>query len=112
MGYRVILAAQADRDLEQIVRFLAQKNPAAAERLGDALIEDALSLAHLPRRGGAVRNRPGYRRLVHRPWFLIFYRIDEARQMIEIARIWDARQDPALFTLSRTDAQIRLSFRA
>ena len=75
-------------------------NPAAAERLGYALIEDALSLANLPRRGGAVRSRPGYRRLVHRPWFLIFYRIDEARQVVEIARIWDARQDPALFTLS------------
>jgi len=100
MGYRVILSAQADRDLEQIVRFLAQKNPAAAERLGYALIEEALSLAHLPRRGGAVRSRPGYRRLVHRPWFLIFYRIDEARQLVEVARIWDARQDPALFTLS------------
>jgi plasmid stabilization system protein ParE len=27
MGYKVILAAQADRDLEQIVRFLARKNP-------------------------------------------------------------------------------------
>lgn len=29
MGYHVILAAQAGRDLEQIVRFLAQKNPPA-----------------------------------------------------------------------------------
>ena len=34
MGHRVILSAQADRDLEQIVRFLARKNQAAAERLG------------------------------------------------------------------------------
>jgi len=36
MDYRVVLAAQADRDLEQIVHFLARKNPAAAERLGYA----------------------------------------------------------------------------
>ena len=60
MDYRVILSPRADRDLEQAVRFLAQKNPAAAERLGHALLDDALSLARLPRRGVAVRERPGY----------------------------------------------------
>ena len=48
MGYHVILAAQADRDVERIVRFLAQKNPAAAERLGHALLDAALALTHLP----------------------------------------------------------------
>lgn len=100
MGYRVIFAAQADRDLEQIVRFLAQKNPVAAERLGNELIDDALTLAQLPRRGGVVRNRPAYRRIVHRPWFVIFYRVDEIRCLIEVARIWDARQDPAMLELS------------
>lgn len=99
MGYRVVLAAQADRDLEQIVRFLAQKNQAAAERLGYALLDDALSLTHLPGRGVAVRGRPGYRRILHRPWFLLYYRIDEEQHLIEIARIWDARQNPADFAL-------------
>ena len=99
MGYRVILAAQADRDLEQIVRFLAQKNPEAAERLGYALLDDVLTLAHLPRRGGVVRDRPGYRRIVPRPWFLIFYRVDETRCLVEVARIWDARQHPAALEL-------------
>lgn len=99
MGYRVIFAAQADRDLEQIVRFLAQKNAAAAERLGYALLDDALSLTHLPRRGVVVRGRLGYRRILHRPWFLIYYRIDEARRMIEVVRLWDVRQNPARFSL-------------
>lgn len=100
MGYRVVLAAQADRDLEQIVRFLAQKNPPAAERLGHALLDEALSLTHLPGRGVAVRDRPGYRRILHHPWFLIYYRIDEAQRMIDIARFWDARQNPASFSLT------------
>jgi plasmid stabilization system protein ParE len=31
MGFEVILSAQAGRDLESIVRFLARRNPAAAE---------------------------------------------------------------------------------
>jgi plasmid stabilization system protein ParE len=65
MVYRVLLTAQADRDLEQILRFLAQKNTAAAERLGYALLDDALSLAQLPNRGVALRSRPGHRRVLH-----------------------------------------------
>jgi len=99
MGYRVIFAARAERDLEDVVRFLAQKNRAAAERLGYALVDDALSLAHLPGRGIVVHDRPGLRRIVHRPWFLVFYRVDQTRQLIEIVRIWDARQDPATLSL-------------
>ena len=99
MDYRVALAGQADRDLEEIVRFLAQKNSTAAERLGYALLDDAISLANMPRRGLAVHDRSGYRRILHRPWFLIFYRIDEARRLVEVARIWDARQDPDTFRL-------------
>lgn len=99
MGYHVILSAQADRDLEQIVRFLAQKNPAAAEQLGHALLDDALSLTNFPRRGTPVHERGGYRRIVHQPWFLIYYRIDEAQRTIDVARIWDARQNPAIFSL-------------
>lgn len=57
MGYRVILAGQADRDLEQIVRFLAQKNQAAAERLGHGFLDDELCLTPLPGRGLAVSGR-------------------------------------------------------
>ena len=95
MGFEVILSAQAGRDLESIVRFLAQRNPAAAERLGNALIDDALSLADFPLRGGLLRERPGFRRIVYRPWFVILYRVDETRALVEIVRFWDARQDPA-----------------
>lgn len=57
MGYRVIFAARADRDLGDIVRFLARLSPAAAERLGYALFDDAMSLAELPRRGLAAVSR-------------------------------------------------------
>ena len=99
MDYQVILSAQADRDLEQVVRFLAQKTPKAAERLGHALLDEALTLRNLPRRGAAVRKRPGYRRILHRPWFLIYYRIDETGRTIDVARIWDVRQNPADFSL-------------
>jgi toxin ParE1/3/4 len=94
MGYKVILTAQADRDLEKIVHFLAIKNPSAARRLGHALLDNALTLAQLPRRGVVVAGRAEYRRILHRPWFLIYFRINESSQLIEVVRIWDARQDP------------------
>lgn len=99
MDYRVILTTRADRDLEEIVRFLAGRNPAVARRLGHALLDDALSLTRLPHRGVAVPERRDYRRILHRPWFLIFYRVNESARLIEVVRIWDARQDPAGFTL-------------
>lgn len=59
MGYKVIFAAQAERDLADIVGFLAAKSPAAAEKLGLALVDSAIALGELPRRGVPVRGRPG-----------------------------------------------------
>src|SRR5665213_1359869 len=47
----------------------------------------------------AVQGRPGYRRILQSPWFLIFYRVDETRKLVEIARVWEAHQDPDAFRL-------------
>ena len=94
MVYRVNFSSRTVRDLEDVVRFLARKNSSAAERLGYALFDNAMSLAELPRRGLGVPERPGYRRILHRPWHIIFYHIDEAAQTVTIVRIWDARGDP------------------
>lgn len=102
MGYQVIFSGHSHRDLEQIVRFLAQKNTAAAERLGHALVDHALSLGAMPRIGAPVRERPAVRRIFHRPWFLIYYQVDEAAQAVEILSIWDVRKNPAGFTLPRS----------
>jgi plasmid stabilization system protein ParE len=95
MGHKVIFSAQSNRDLGRIVGFIAQKNPAAAGRLGHAL-----ALGAMPRVGAPVHDRPQVRRLFHRPWFLIYYRIDEAARTMEIIRFWDVRQDPAEFSLT------------
>ena len=99
MGWRVALNEQAEFDLEQVVAFLAKKNPAAAERFGLNLIATIFSLTEMPYRGVAVRGRSDYRHIQHRPWHIVFYRVNGAQQFVEIVRIWDARQDPALLTL-------------
>ena len=100
MGYKVIFSAQSNRDLGKIVRFLAKKNAAAAERLGNALVDRALALGAMPRMGAPVRNYSNVRRITHQPWFLIYYRLDDGAQSVEIIRIWDARQNPTGFGLS------------
>ena len=99
MGHKVIFSARSNQDLGQVVEFLAKKNPAVAERLGHALVDHALLLGAMQRMGAPVHARPQVRRIFHRPWFLIYYRIDEATHVVEIVRFWDVRQSPAGFTL-------------
>jgi plasmid stabilization system protein ParE len=65
MGYEVRLTAKARGDLNEIVAYIAQDNPLAAERLGDELTAEADSLSNYPYRGGLVRRRRNVRRLVH-----------------------------------------------
>lgn len=100
MGCAVIFSAQSNRDLGQVVAFLAAKNPRAAERLGHALVDHALTLGPLPHVGAPVRGRPDVRRIVHKPWFVIYYRVDVERSVVEIVRFWDARKNPDDLRLS------------
>lgn len=99
MGYKVIFSTQSNRDLGQIVSFLAQKNQTAAGRLGHALVDRALSVGAMPHMGTPVRERAHVRRIIHRRWYLIYYQVDDASRIVEIVRIWDARQNPAGFRL-------------
>ena len=99
MGWKVALTEDADRDLEEVVAFLAQQNPAAAERIGLELVDLIFSLDQMPHRGAPVRKRPGLRKLAHRH-YLVIYRVNEAAALVEIVRVWDNRQDPARLRLS------------
>jgi plasmid stabilization system protein ParE len=95
MDYKVGLTEAARNDLSAAVRFIAEegRQPEAAFRVGNELLDAALSLALFPRRGAPVRRRPGMRKLSHRYW-LIFYQVNEVERWVEIVRIWDGRQDP------------------
>lgn len=93
-SWRVALSEPAESDLECVTAFLARKNIAAAERVGLEIVEVIFSLDMLPARGAPVRNRPGLRKVVHRH-YIIFYRLNEAAQLVEIVRVWDGRLDPA-----------------
>jgi plasmid stabilization system protein ParE len=56
MDFKVLIADSAIADLEEIVDFVAQDNAEAAARLGEKLVERALSLAHMPQRFAFMTN--------------------------------------------------------
>ena len=79
-----------------IVAYVARDNAAAAERLGLDLLDAALALAELPRRGRPFRRNGRIRRIVHGN-YLIVYRLNEAEKTVEILRFWHAaRGEPRL----------------
>ncbi len=95
MDYKAGLSHEARDDLKTVARFIVAQggSPETALRLGNELLDAALSLALFPRRGAPVRRRPGMRKLSHRYW-LIFYQVNEAERWVEVVRIWDGRQNP------------------
>lgn len=99
MGWQVALTDEAEADLGNVVAFLAQKSPTAAERIGLELVVIIFSLDLLPQRGAPVRHRPTLRKLAHRH-YLIIYRVNETAGLVEIIRIWDGRQDPQKLRLA------------
>ena len=64
MGWKIIFAPQALEQLEQIVRFIAQHDPAAAERFGNYLVYRAELLADFQELGTSYRKRTNVRRVL------------------------------------------------
>ena len=93
MAYRLIYTKPAARDLEEIVRYIAQDSPESAQRLGLALVELAESLPAFPLLGPLLHHKPGVRKLVHAP-YVVLYRVDDSRQQVRIQRFWHAKRDP------------------
>lgn len=98
MGWQVAITDEADADLGNVVAFLAQKSPEAAERLGLELVALIFSLDQMPSRGAPVKGRPWLRKIAHRH-YLVIYHVNEAQSLVEIVRVWDGRQDPSKLTL-------------
>jgi toxin ParE1/3/4 len=90
------ITSQADRDLREIVGYIARDNPAGAERVGLRLIERVELLKNFPKLGREIRQRRGDRVLAEGN-ILIFYRLDLSARIVEIKRFWhSARGIPDL----------------
>jgi plasmid stabilization system protein ParE len=91
MDFKVFLSSDALTDLERIVTYIAPHNPVAAERMGNQLLDAALSLHALPERGRIVPEfrRPDLREIIIRSYRVI-YRVNTSDQSLEIVRFWHA----------------------
>ena len=99
MGCKIIFSPQALADLEAAVRFIAEENPDAAARVGNALVDCVTILENFPLLGSLYPKRPGVRKLVSRP-YIIFYRFREQDNFVDILRYWHgAQQEPDLRSL-------------
>ena len=89
MDFKVFLSDDALNDLERIVAYIAPHNPFAAERMGNELLDAALSLKTFPERGRVVPEfrRPELREIIFRSYRII-YRMNHNDQSLEIVRFW------------------------
>jgi toxin ParE1/3/4 len=91
MDCKVFLSNEALNDLERIVAYIAPRNAVAVERIGNQLLDAALSLRTFPERGPLVPElrRPDLREIIFRS-FRIIYRVKDAEMTVEIVHFWHA----------------------
>lgn len=89
MDWKVIFSARSRTDLEQIVKYIARDDAAAAERFALKLIAQAESLADAPEMGPRLPQRPSTRFFPVGP-YLIIYRLDEGLRAVRVLRFWHA----------------------
>ena len=95
--YKLEYLPSARRDLVDIVGYISHElnNPAAADRLAIALVEAGDSLSAFPYANPVhTPLRPlkhEYRKILVRNYFM-FYRVDEEKQLITVARVIYARR--------------------
>ena len=89
MGYRIDWAKSALADLQDIVRYIALDDPAAAFRYGGRIIAKIESVATFPRSGKIVREfgEDTIRELVLPPCRII-YELNDSLQLLTVLRVW------------------------
>jgi addiction module RelE/StbE family toxin len=97
--YNVRFLEEALDDLEEIVLYIANDNPAAALSMHDKIVEKATNLSTFPKLGRLVPDKKmseaGFRMLVIKP-YLLFYRLIE--DTVYIYRVvHGARNYPSLY---------------
>jgi addiction module RelE/StbE family toxin len=93
VGFQVVISTLAKADLKEITEYIAKDNPSAALRFANALLDDALSLGQSPMRGSVLKRRREVRRLVKSP-YLIYYRIEEGTETVQVLRFWHGARHP------------------
>ena len=98
MDYKVIWDDEAIEELGQIVRYIAEDNPLAARRIGEAIFDQTGRLGSFPQMGRKFRklNREAVREISVPPYRII-YQVKDAERSVRILKVWHgARREPEL----------------
>ena len=95
MGFKVVIADSAIDDLREIVAYIARDDPQVAVRVGNKLIDYALTLAAFPERCPFFDEARGIRKAVAAP-YLIFFTVGHAPPAsVNVIHFWHgARRYP------------------
>ena len=93
--YGVKITQGAERDLDEIIEFIAQNNPRTAMQIMEKIIEKIKTLDHFPYRGGHVpellaKNIKDYKQISEKPW-KIYYKVDG--NVVNVLSIIDSRRN-------------------
>jgi toxin ParE1/3/4 len=100
MPYQVLFAEDAERDIEDLYRFLASRDGVqTAERILGEIEQACLGLKDFPGRGNVPKELVGlgiteYRELHHKPWRMIYRVMGED---VIVYSVMDGRRDMQSF---------------
>ncbi|HAH96635.1 MAG TPA: plasmid stabilization protein [Firmicutes bacterium] len=95
LQYKVLVSDRARQMLASHIRFLAQKNPAAARQTKKDLMDDVRLLQQMPERFPFLKadfippNK--YQKMFVEKWYLVIYQV--RNQTVYVDYIVDCRQD-------------------
>jgi plasmid stabilization system protein ParE len=85
-------------DLAEIIGHISEDDAESASRFGTTLLDHLDLLPRFPRMGAVIAERPTVRKLSHSP-IVVYYRIHEAKQLIEILHLrHGSRRPPKSFS--------------
>jgi toxin ParE1/3/4 len=90
--YRILLAKRAANDLEGISDYIAKDSPANAARMVGRILDAIELLKIFPHRNVVEGQHPKIRHPVRTlpvQSYIIFFRVDDARQAVRVLRIRD-----------------------
>jgi plasmid stabilization system protein ParE len=104
VDFRLKIASHAKRDINSIWRYIARDNPSNATAFCDELLLVAESLKSFPHRHGNFAKRPNIRKVAFDA-YLIFYKINEENQTVEILRFWHSARNQGRLRLKEEPSQ-------
>jgi addiction module RelE/StbE family toxin len=92
MAYKIQYLDLAKSDVKEIKNYLTQFYPSTPAKFLADLKEKITNLASMPGMYEAYHDNPSYRRMVVSS-YLIFYKVDDAKQTVEIHRVLHGARD-------------------